>query len=63
MQYAGISGAELDRGVAYMARAELAGKTFFDTVLETTETEQGRFFTGANSNIVFHNRTRTRYNL
>lgn len=62
-RYAGLTDAQLDldRGVAYMTRAALAGRTFTDLRDEAVATEQGRCLTSGDGNLRFHSRSRTRY--
>lgn len=63
--YAGLTDAEmdLDRGVAYLPRAELAGQTFSTAASAAVATERGRLLMSGDGQLTFHNRTRTRYNL
>lgn len=62
-RYAGLTDAQLDldRGVAYMPRASMAGKTFTQLRDDAVSTEQGRCFSGPDGNLRFHNRSRTKY--
>lgn len=64
-RYAGLSASQcaLDRGVAYMPRALLAGKTFTTAAGEAVATEQGRLLVAGDGRLAMHSRLHTRYNL
>jgi hypothetical protein len=63
-RYAGLTDSQLqlDRGVAYMPRASLAGRTWTQVVQEAVDTEQGRLL-WRDRQLHFDNRVNTKYNV